>query len=143
MQPYPDYEIDIGYSLLARQCWCALVLLIAILCLGIFLLSEVPLWIAASAALSIFILCLLIGLSQEPKPSRLSVNEIGITQLVVDDTINGEFTVRCIVLPLCCVIYLQVKNQRASYRFLVWQDTVDEQSYRRLCRIIRLKRRQI
>jgi len=42
-----------------------------------------------------------------------------------------------------CLLKITVTNQRSARRLLIWKDSLDDRSFRRLSRIIRLARHQI
>ena len=143
MLPYPVYDIAISRSKIARQYLIVLLGIVALLCLFILLELDVPMHIGIVAALCIFLGGLLVILCREREPSRLLINELGICELRMSSRLLGQLTNDSIALPMCVIIYLQLKTQPRVYRFVLWQDMVDDTSYRRLCRIIRIKRRQI
>ncbi|NRA62509.1 MAG: hypothetical protein HRU25_16740 [Psychrobium sp.] len=143
MIPYPVYDIAISRSKIARQYLIVLLGVIALLCFFILLALDVPMHIGGVAALCILGGCLLIVLRSEREPSRLLINELGVCELRVSSRLFGQLTNDSIALPVCVIIYLQLKTQPRVYRFVLWQDMVDDISYRRLCRIVRIKRRQI
>jgi len=96
-----------------------------------------------SVGISTLIAGVLMALTfRRPDNYSLIVSENGELKLrfeqAHDHQITANVSEKSYTTSLFCMLYLDKTPANTSSRFIIWQDSVDDKSFRRLSRIIRL-----
>ncbi|PKF55971.1 hypothetical protein CW748_11155 [Alteromonadales bacterium alter-6D02] len=149
MQRYSKYLIIVKSSVIAHRFQLVLFTLIN----AVMFLILHQLFLATQAAVIGFAIQSLLSYFIVAKNKQMSpnfqVNDIGEIDFLNDSTeaivLNkGQLLAQSFIVPWCCVLYISEHELDSNkLKILIWPDMVDDTSYRRLCRIIRLRRQQI
>lgn len=138
-----DYVVFITSSKQHFWVWCVLSLIIHIT-VGIILIRlTLPNEIVIITTLLSYVISVVLGIKTQQSNYQLRITERGDLRYKEHVNFNGKLLISSFSTGWFIWCCFGSEFDKKIIRLLIWQDAVDSESFRRLSRIIRLKRRMI
>lgn len=147
MSNKPTYQIKVCQSSHSANILLFITVLAGVFCCYFFTRSlsySIEFSLGTSVIFSLFLLGVC---SPRTKPFNLLLNESGELTFWFEHIphikISGDICKNSYATSLFCVVHLISTHPQNPKRLLIWKDSIDDNDFRRLSRVIRLIRNQI